>query len=194
GFPDLAVLTQEGVSVLLGIGNGTFQTTVVYAAGGYPSAFAAGDLNGDTFPELVVANGGLGVTVLVNAFDWNRGPGAAPPCGSPLHVGAPHRSRLGPAAGLLVASTLQTVDRLAALVGDTLSNPVLQVPLETEVGRLPVPEATLAVRPVLDDRLAREAVFESLTSSGADAPAWNPYRLRAGAPAPVPSPPFAPTL
>jgi FG-GAP-like repeat/Bacterial Ig-like domain (group 3)/FG-GAP repeat len=46
-----------GVSVLLGNGDGTFQTAVEYGSGGYQASFAAvQDVNGDGKPDLVVAN------------------------------------------------------------------------------------------------------------------------------------------
>jgi hypothetical protein len=45
------------VSVLLGNGDGTFQTAVSYDSGGYrASSVALGDLNGDGKPDMVVAN------------------------------------------------------------------------------------------------------------------------------------------
>ncbi|MCC6363758.1 MAG: VCBS repeat-containing protein [Bryobacterales bacterium] len=44
-----------GVAVLLGNGNGTFQTAVSYAVGVNPAAITIGDLNGDGKPDLVVA-------------------------------------------------------------------------------------------------------------------------------------------
>lgn len=49
----------EGFSVLLGNGNGTFQTRVDYLFPGMaqPKSILASDLNNDTKPDIVVANG-----------------------------------------------------------------------------------------------------------------------------------------
>ena len=58
GFPDLAV-TNSGdntVSVLLGNGDGTFQTQATYATGAGPYAVASGDFNHDGNPDLAVTN------------------------------------------------------------------------------------------------------------------------------------------
>ena len=43
-------------SILLGNGDGTFQTHVDYTVGGYPLALTVADLNGDGFLDLAVAN------------------------------------------------------------------------------------------------------------------------------------------
>jgi hypothetical protein len=66
GKPDLIIANQCAsggncangeVSVLLGNGNGTFQTAVSYASGGYgPVSVAVKDVNGDGKPDLVIAN------------------------------------------------------------------------------------------------------------------------------------------
>jgi hypothetical protein len=65
GHPDLVVsnFCQEfncyhgGVSVLLGNGNGTFQPAVSYGSGGpYGYSVAIADVNGDGYPDLVVAD------------------------------------------------------------------------------------------------------------------------------------------
>jgi hypothetical protein len=61
---------QEGVSVLLGKGDGTFADAVRYAAGAVPSAIVAGDFNGDGRPDLAVANRGSDdVSVLLGNGD-----------------------------------------------------------------------------------------------------------------------------
>jgi len=66
GKPDLLVVNACGISncdssstvgVLLGNGDGTFQTAVTYGSGGYSAwAVAVADVNGDGRPDLVVAN------------------------------------------------------------------------------------------------------------------------------------------
>jgi len=60
GKPDLAVANSgsDDVSVLLGNGDGAFQTAVNYGAGSVPYSLAAGDFNGDGTRDLAVANVG----------------------------------------------------------------------------------------------------------------------------------------
>ncbi|PYI80266.1 MAG: hypothetical protein DME26_21920, partial [Verrucomicrobia bacterium] len=72
GKPDLVVANQVSgdVSVLLGNGNGTFQTAVNYASGNGPSSVAVGDFNGDGKRDLAIANSGSGdVSVLLGNGD-----------------------------------------------------------------------------------------------------------------------------
>jgi len=67
GKPDLLVAnlcvsnsncSNGTVGVLLGNGDGTFQTAVTYGSGGYEAnAIAVADVNGDGKPDLLVANG-----------------------------------------------------------------------------------------------------------------------------------------
>ncbi len=60
GKPDLVVANygSNTVSVLLGNGNGTFQTQQTFATGSEPYSVAVASLNGDGKPDLVVANFG----------------------------------------------------------------------------------------------------------------------------------------
>ena len=58
------------MSVLLGNGDGTFQTQVTYAVGSEPDALVAGDFNGDGRTDLAVANYGANdVSVLLGNGD-----------------------------------------------------------------------------------------------------------------------------
>jgi hypothetical protein len=79
GVPDLAVLFSGGMRVLLGNGDGTFQTTPVsYVAGGFPAAVALTDLNGDSALDLAVGNlGSNDVSLLVNDRTWSSPGGGA---------------------------------------------------------------------------------------------------------------------
>jgi hypothetical protein len=58
GIPDLVTANNAGntVSVLLGKGDGTFQTQTTYATGIWPASVAVGDFNGDGILDLAVAN------------------------------------------------------------------------------------------------------------------------------------------
>src|SRR5262249_17803147 len=54
-YPDYP---ESSVSVLLGNGDGTFQPCTDYVVGVNPHAVTVGDVNGDGYPDLVVANSG----------------------------------------------------------------------------------------------------------------------------------------
>ena len=58
GAADLAVTDAQNsvVSVLLGVGDGTFQSRVTYAVGFNPIGLAIADFNEDGIPDLAVAN------------------------------------------------------------------------------------------------------------------------------------------
>jgi hypothetical protein len=78
GNADLVVPFGGGVRVLLGNGDGTFQTALISSvAGNGPTAIAVGDFNGDGLPDLAVADFANsvvkgGVSILIN--DGKRGP------------------------------------------------------------------------------------------------------------------------
>jgi hypothetical protein len=74
---DLAIANSRSndVSVLLGNGDGSFQAAVSFALSpiAAPESVAVADLDGDSVPDLVTANGGFGgtddVSVLLNLCD-----------------------------------------------------------------------------------------------------------------------------
>jgi Bacterial Ig-like domain (group 3)/FG-GAP-like repeat len=67
GHPDL-VVADSGVSVLLGNGDGTFQSPVSYSTGRNATSVAISDVNGDGKSDVVVADPG-GVSVLLGNGD-----------------------------------------------------------------------------------------------------------------------------
>ncbi len=76
GKPDIVVTNGtsgstvgQTVTVLLGNGNGTFQTPRSYLTGTNPQGLAIGDLNGDGKLDLVVANGTSSISVLLGNGD-----------------------------------------------------------------------------------------------------------------------------
>jgi hypothetical protein len=73
GSIDVVVSNGDGTCVLLGNGNGTFQTPIPYLPGGV--FISTGDFNGDHKPDVAVASGSLStVTVLLNVaagYRWS---------------------------------------------------------------------------------------------------------------------------
>ncbi len=77
GVPDLAVALggNNGVSVLEGVGDGSFQNFVTFTTGAGPSGVIAADLNGDGKLDLALPNlGSNAVSVLVNVTPSPRRP------------------------------------------------------------------------------------------------------------------------
>jgi hypothetical protein len=72
GNADLVIVGSMGVHVLLGNGDGTFQTTPIsYVPGSYPWAVAVHDFNGDGRSDLAVANNDVNtVSILLNDGNW----------------------------------------------------------------------------------------------------------------------------
>jgi hypothetical protein len=73
GKQDIAVgcafPSGDGVNILIGNGNGTFQAFKKYVAGGTPAAMIVADVNGDGHPDIVTANGAFAndsISVLLN--------------------------------------------------------------------------------------------------------------------------------
>lgn len=84
--PDSPLPTGSGLSVLLGKGDGTFSTLPLQVTNqvGFGSAIGEGDFNGDSKPDLAVANGKNDtVTVMLNYGNGSFAEAA----GSPISVG-----------------------------------------------------------------------------------------------------------
>src|SRR5262249_853910 len=87
GVPDLVTANRGDdvpfagtVTVLLGQGDGTFQTWTTHGTrGAEPLAVAAADFNGDGLPDLAAPNEQSDtLAVLLNDGEWGAGPGSAP--------------------------------------------------------------------------------------------------------------------
>jgi len=70
GKPDLLVANVNGsVAVLLGNGDGTFQSAVTYGSGGAADSVVVADVNGDGKPDVLVGNSGGSLGVLLGNGD-----------------------------------------------------------------------------------------------------------------------------
>jgi Bacterial Ig-like domain (group 3)/FG-GAP-like repeat/FG-GAP repeat len=72
GKPDIVASNPKTLGVLLGNGDGSFQTPADYA-GGFPYSIAAADLNGDGKPDIVGGGGSDTVGVLLGNGDGSFG-------------------------------------------------------------------------------------------------------------------------
>src|SRR5579863_3459369 len=74
GFPDIIIATNNGVTVMLNNGDGTYGPPMNYSTGALLSnAVVVMDVNGDGFPDIVTTNmctseppGCYGIAVLLN--------------------------------------------------------------------------------------------------------------------------------
>jgi hypothetical protein len=80
------LVDSNNVNVVLGNGDGTFQTAATYTAGKQPIVAAIADFNGDGLPDIAVANAGTSVGGSV-ALLLGTGGGAFKP-GAPVGAGA----------------------------------------------------------------------------------------------------------
>jgi hypothetical protein len=79
GANDVVALSQEGLAVLLGNGNGTVQAPVFLNAGpSLPQSFVVGDFNGDANPDIVTSNPPQGSPSLNFLAGQGNGSFAAP--------------------------------------------------------------------------------------------------------------------
>jgi len=62
GRLDVAVVhsTSDNAAILLGNGNGTFQTPLFFKVASIPMSIASGDVNGDSLIDLIIAGSGTG--------------------------------------------------------------------------------------------------------------------------------------
>ncbi|HRN70239.1 MAG TPA: VCBS repeat-containing protein, partial [Candidatus Woesebacteria bacterium] len=67
---DIIAVGQDGASVLLNTGTGTFASKVNYATGNFPTGVAVGDLNGDGAPDIATSNQSADtMSILINNGD-----------------------------------------------------------------------------------------------------------------------------
>src|SRR5262249_32711393 len=132
----MANTTDHTVGVLLGNGDGTFQTVATYYAAARPAAIAVGDFNGDGFPDLAVANSIVPgtTTVVLNAADWGTGHAAAPPGSSGLPPASSSFVPVGLPSSLLVASQPQTSSAMPLTPTDFWLHSVMQWPSDLPLG------------------------------------------------------------
>ena len=108
GKADLALANSgsNNVTIMLGVGNGTFNQVASPPTGSSPSSIAVGDFNGDGIPDLAVANRGDNtVTILQGKGDGTFTVEASPPTGNAPSALAVGVFITGGAPGLAVANS-----------------------------------------------------------------------------------------
>ena len=85
GKLDLAVANSGGVALLLGKGNGAFQSPVNYTVGSNPAGLAIADLNGDGKTD-VAGTSSAGVSVLLGKGNGTFESAISSPAGSSPHA------------------------------------------------------------------------------------------------------------
>jgi hypothetical protein len=110
----------QGVSILMGNGDGTFQAPIFYSAGTYPSAIVAGDFTGNGILDLAVANQNSDdVSILLGNGDG--GFETLPPVPLGSHASSPVSIVAGDFTGdgvLDLAVANQNSDNVSILMGD----------------------------------------------------------------------------
>jgi len=87
GRPDLAVGNASGaLGVLLGNGDGTFQTAQTSSLRGVATGIAAADLNHDGRPDVVLTNGDNTVSVLIDGAACDEAPPAITVAATPASL------------------------------------------------------------------------------------------------------------
>jgi hypothetical protein len=125
GLPDL-IVGGGSVRVLLGNGDGSFQTTPVsYVAGNRPISVAVADLNGDGRPDLATANAFFNdVSVLFNdgvCTSTHTGPAAGGASGGRLPVAHSTSRTLAVSASFFAEAAMRVDPSVAA---DTRGNAI----------------------------------------------------------------------
>jgi formylglycine-generating enzyme required for sulfatase activity len=147
GKPDLATASNSGnnVSVLLGKGDGTFNTAVNYGVGSPPTSVVVGDFNGDGKPDLATANSpGNNVSVLLGNGSGAFGTAVSYPAGAgPISVAVGDFNRDGK-PDLATANRGNNVSLLlhnSMLASDSIVGNLQYMPAGTFMQGSPVTEA-----------------------------------------------------
>ncbi len=118
GFPDLAVASDAGISVLLNKGDGTFLQQVLYDTYTFPHSVAVGDFNGDGVQDLIITDNAYpnsNVSVLFGVGGGRfKSPASSTPVGAPVLAIAVGDFN---GDGVLDAATANTDHTLTVLLG-----------------------------------------------------------------------------